>query len=214
MQLERTSMRVFQLYGCVVTSQDMVEHTDPEKTFDKVHPILMFLFWLLTVVHQYYFSVFISNIIQVKALSELHSHMKTSIEIKAYICTQKVKYLNETLESIIATFNEGFDQYPSSKFLDHGVNPSSHCPMNLCPPGNPNVTVVSFCFLNLELTKSIPVIYALFVEVNGRHINVWSLYVVFDMRENKFVSERYFCFFNRQIIMHIQSIIGQFFTRI
>ncbi|KAK6236637.1 Saccharopine dehydrogenase [Theobroma cacao] len=31
----RTSKRVFQVYGCVVTSRDMVEHKDPSKTFDK-----------------------------------------------------------------------------------------------------------------------------------------------------------------------------------
>ncbi|CAM8945341.1 unnamed protein product [Rhodiola kirilowii] len=35
MQLEATSKRVFQVYGCVVTCQDMVEHTDLGKTFDK-----------------------------------------------------------------------------------------------------------------------------------------------------------------------------------
>ncbi|XP_022754742.1 alpha-aminoadipic semialdehyde synthase-like isoform X1 [Durio zibethinus] len=31
----RTSKRVFQVYGCVVTSRDMVEHKDPSKIFDK-----------------------------------------------------------------------------------------------------------------------------------------------------------------------------------
>ncbi|XVF48812.1 hypothetical protein PTKIN_Ptkin03bG0218400 [Pterospermum kingtungense] len=31
----RTSKRLFQVYGCVVTSRDMVEHKDPSKTFDK-----------------------------------------------------------------------------------------------------------------------------------------------------------------------------------
>ncbi|KAF2304234.1 hypothetical protein GH714_028771 [Hevea brasiliensis] len=31
----RTSKRVYQLYGCVVTSQDMFKHMDPSKTFDK-----------------------------------------------------------------------------------------------------------------------------------------------------------------------------------
>ncbi|OAY26961.1 alpha-aminoadipic semialdehyde synthase isoform X1 [Manihot esculenta] len=31
----RTSKRVYQVYGCVVTSQDMVKHIDPSKTFDK-----------------------------------------------------------------------------------------------------------------------------------------------------------------------------------
>ncbi|KAI3443496.1 hypothetical protein Pfo_000161 [Paulownia fortunei] len=34
-QVGRTSKRVFQVYGCVVTSQDMVEHKDPSKFFDK-----------------------------------------------------------------------------------------------------------------------------------------------------------------------------------
>ncbi|KAM5547089.1 alpha-aminoadipic semialdehyde synthase [Rosa sericea] len=41
-QLTRTSKRVFQVYGCVVTCKDMVEHKDPKKSFDKadyyVHP--------------------------------------------------------------------------------------------------------------------------------------------------------------------------------
>ncbi|KAJ8750761.1 hypothetical protein K2173_015942 [Erythroxylum novogranatense] len=32
----RTSKRAFQVYGCIVTSQDMVEHMNPSKTFDKV----------------------------------------------------------------------------------------------------------------------------------------------------------------------------------
>ncbi|OMO67078.1 Saccharopine dehydrogenase / Homospermidine synthase [Corchorus capsularis] len=32
----RTSKRVYQVYGCVVTSRDMVEHKDASKTFDKV----------------------------------------------------------------------------------------------------------------------------------------------------------------------------------
>ncbi|KAK6131718.1 hypothetical protein DH2020_034515 [Rehmannia glutinosa] len=31
----RTSKRVYQVYGCVVTSEDMVEHKDPTKFFDK-----------------------------------------------------------------------------------------------------------------------------------------------------------------------------------
>nr|GMC51983.1 alpha-aminoadipic semialdehyde synthase-like isoform X1 [Ipomoea batatas] len=31
-----SSKRVFQVYGCVVTCQDMVEHKDPSKSFDKV----------------------------------------------------------------------------------------------------------------------------------------------------------------------------------
>ncbi|KAK6147547.1 hypothetical protein DH2020_018459 [Rehmannia glutinosa] len=31
----RTSKRVYQVYGCVVTSEDMVEHKDPNKFFDK-----------------------------------------------------------------------------------------------------------------------------------------------------------------------------------
>lgn len=35
-QPARTSKRVFQVYGCVVTCQDMVEHKDPSKVFDKV----------------------------------------------------------------------------------------------------------------------------------------------------------------------------------
>lgn len=39
----RTSKRVFQVYGCVVTSRDMVEHKDPSKTFDKV--ICPICFW-------------------------------------------------------------------------------------------------------------------------------------------------------------------------
>ncbi|MBA0568185.1 hypothetical protein Golob_005694 [Gossypium lobatum] len=30
-----TSKRVFQVYGCIVTSRDMVSHKDPSKTFDK-----------------------------------------------------------------------------------------------------------------------------------------------------------------------------------
>lgn len=34
-QRARTSKRVFQVYGCVVTSQDMVEHKDSTKVFDK-----------------------------------------------------------------------------------------------------------------------------------------------------------------------------------
>uniref|UniRef100_A0A5B7CDN9 Putative alpha-aminoadipic semialdehyde synthase isoform X2 n=1 Tax=Davidia involucrata TaxID=16924 RepID=A0A5B7CDN9_DAVIN len=34
-QSTRASKRVFQVYGCVVTSQDMVEHKDPMKVFDK-----------------------------------------------------------------------------------------------------------------------------------------------------------------------------------
>ncbi|KAF9680334.1 hypothetical protein SADUNF_Sadunf06G0110300 [Salix dunnii] len=33
--LEKASKRVFQVYGCVVTCQDMVEHMDSSKTFDK-----------------------------------------------------------------------------------------------------------------------------------------------------------------------------------
>jgi hypothetical protein len=35
-QPARASKRVFQVYGCVVTCQDMVEHKDPTKVFDKV----------------------------------------------------------------------------------------------------------------------------------------------------------------------------------
>ncbi|XP_022888117.1 alpha-aminoadipic semialdehyde synthase [Olea europaea var. sylvestris] len=35
-ELGRATKRVFQVYGCVVTSQDMVEHKDPSKFFDKV----------------------------------------------------------------------------------------------------------------------------------------------------------------------------------
>ncbi|KAL2503389.1 lysine-ketoglutarate reductase/saccharopine dehydrogenase bifunctional enzyme [Forsythia ovata] len=35
-ELGRTTKRVFQVYGCVVTCQDMVEHKDPSKFFDKV----------------------------------------------------------------------------------------------------------------------------------------------------------------------------------
>ncbi|KAL6220857.1 hypothetical protein ACLB2K_008610 [Fragaria x ananassa] len=31
----RTSKRVFQVYGCIVTCKDMVEHKDPKKSFDK-----------------------------------------------------------------------------------------------------------------------------------------------------------------------------------
>ncbi|GMJ07576.1 LYSINE-KETOGLUTARATE REDUCTASE/SACCHAROPINE DEHYDROGENASE, SACCHAROPINE DEHYDROGENASE [Hibiscus trionum] len=31
-----TSKRVYQVYGCIVTSRDMVEHKDPSKKFDKV----------------------------------------------------------------------------------------------------------------------------------------------------------------------------------
>ncbi|KAA8534721.1 hypothetical protein F0562_029837 [Nyssa sinensis] len=34
-QSTRSSKRVFQVYGCVVTCQDMVEHKDPAKVFDK-----------------------------------------------------------------------------------------------------------------------------------------------------------------------------------
>ncbi|PRQ49379.1 putative oxidoreductase [Rosa chinensis] len=34
-QPTRTSTRVFQVYGCVVTCKDMVEHKDPKKSFDK-----------------------------------------------------------------------------------------------------------------------------------------------------------------------------------
>ncbi|KAL7096184.1 hypothetical protein ACP275_10G067200 [Erythranthe tilingii] len=34
-QVGRTSKRVFQVYGCVVTSKHMVEHKDPSKLFDK-----------------------------------------------------------------------------------------------------------------------------------------------------------------------------------
>lgn len=37
-QPARKSKRVFQVYGCVVTSQDMVEHKDSTKAFDKVRP--------------------------------------------------------------------------------------------------------------------------------------------------------------------------------
>lgn len=35
-QPARASKRVFQVYGCVVTCQDMVEHKDPTKVLDKV----------------------------------------------------------------------------------------------------------------------------------------------------------------------------------
>ncbi|EPS62960.1 hypothetical protein M569_11828, partial [Genlisea aurea] len=34
--LRKTSKRAFQVYGCVVTSQDIVEHNNPSKPFDKV----------------------------------------------------------------------------------------------------------------------------------------------------------------------------------
>ncbi|KAG8376285.1 hypothetical protein BUALT_Bualt09G0047300 [Buddleja alternifolia] len=34
-QVGKTSKRVFQVYGCVVTCQDMVEHKDPSKSFNK-----------------------------------------------------------------------------------------------------------------------------------------------------------------------------------
>ncbi|GFP97632.1 alpha-aminoadipic semialdehyde synthase [Phtheirospermum japonicum] len=34
-QVGRTSKRIFQVYGCVVTCEDMVEHKDPTKLFDK-----------------------------------------------------------------------------------------------------------------------------------------------------------------------------------
>jgi hypothetical protein len=42
-QPARTSKRVFQVYGSVVTCQDMVEHKDPTKVFDKVSYGLFFL---------------------------------------------------------------------------------------------------------------------------------------------------------------------------
>ncbi|KAI4335142.1 hypothetical protein L6164_013815 [Bauhinia variegata] len=35
-QAAHRSKRVFQVYGCVVTAQDMVEHKDPTKVFDKI----------------------------------------------------------------------------------------------------------------------------------------------------------------------------------
>jgi alpha-aminoadipic semialdehyde synthase len=35
-QPARASKRVFQVYGCVVTCQDMVKHKDPTKVFDNV----------------------------------------------------------------------------------------------------------------------------------------------------------------------------------
>lgn len=31
--------RAFQVYGCIVTSEDMVEHNDPNEVFDKVRNI-------------------------------------------------------------------------------------------------------------------------------------------------------------------------------
>ncbi|GER41742.1 bifunctional lysine-ketoglutaratereductase/saccharopine dehydrogenase [Striga asiatica] len=36
----RTSKRVFQVYGCVVTCEDMVEHKDPNKVFDKLQELM------------------------------------------------------------------------------------------------------------------------------------------------------------------------------
>ena len=41
----QASERVFEVYGCVVTCQDMVEHKDSPKVFDKV--TLIFVFWFL-----------------------------------------------------------------------------------------------------------------------------------------------------------------------
>ncbi|CAI9760967.1 unnamed protein product [Fraxinus pennsylvanica] len=41
-ELGRTTKRVFQVYGCVVTSQDMVEHKDPSKFFDNAWHCLLF----------------------------------------------------------------------------------------------------------------------------------------------------------------------------
>jgi alpha-aminoadipic semialdehyde synthase len=32
----QTTKRTFQLYGCIVTSKDMVSHKDPTRQFDKV----------------------------------------------------------------------------------------------------------------------------------------------------------------------------------
>jgi hypothetical protein len=55
-QPARMSKRVFQVYGSVVTCQDMVEHKDPTKVFDKVSYRLFFLLFNFFLLFFFFFS--------------------------------------------------------------------------------------------------------------------------------------------------------------